>query len=33
MNFKDFLKKFSTLSNTFIEDFHNIYELNESNDT
>jgi len=31
MNFKDFLKKFSTLSNSFIEDFHNIYELNENN--
>lgn len=33
MNFKEFLKKFSTLNNSFIEDFHTIYELNENDDT
>ncbi len=32
MNFRDFLKKFSTLNNNFIDDFHNIYELNDNND-
>jgi hypothetical protein len=31
MNFKDFLKKFSTLNNSFIEDFHTIYKLEENN--
>ena len=28
---KDFLKKYSTLSNKFIEDFYNIYDYNEYN--
>lgn len=31
MDFKDFLKKFSALNNSFIEDFHSIYELDETN--
>ena len=28
---RDFLKKYSMLSNEFIDDFYNIYEFNESN--
>ena len=26
MDFRDFLKKFSTLNNDFIDDFYNIYD-------
>lgn len=29
LSLKDFLKKFSTLSNEFIDDFYNIYDFNE----
>jgi hypothetical protein len=31
MKFRDFLKKYSNLSNDFIDDFYNIYDYNESN--
>ena len=31
ITFRDFLKKYSTLSNEFIDDFYNIYDFNESN--
>ena len=31
INFKDFLKKYSNLSNEFIDDFYNIYNFNEYN--
>jgi hypothetical protein len=30
ISFKDFLKKYSTLSNLFIEDFYTIYNYNEN---
>ena len=31
INFKSFLKKYSNLSNSFIDDFHNIYDYDELN--
>ena len=31
MKLIDFLKKYSTLSDIFIDDFYNIYDYNESN--
>ena len=31
MKFQEFLKKYSNLSNDFIDDFYNIYDYNESN--
>jgi hypothetical protein len=31
MKFREFLKKYSNLSNDFIDDFYNIYDYNESN--
>ena len=31
LSLKDFLKKYSTLSNDFIDDFYNIYDFNEHN--
>lgn len=31
LSLKDFLKKYSTLSNDFIDDFYNIYDFNEYN--
>lgn len=31
MKFHEFLKKYSNLSNDFIDDFYNIYDYNESN--
>ena len=33
MKFKDFLKKYSNLNNEFIDDFYNIYEFNENNNS
>ena len=32
MKLKEFLKKYSTLSNAFIDDFHNIYTFDEENE-
>ena len=32
MEFKDFLKKYSSLNDEFIDDFNNIYEFNENSD-
>jgi meiotically up-regulated gene 157 (Mug157) protein len=32
MKLREFLKKYSTLSNAFIDDFHNIYTLDEENE-
>jgi phage anti-repressor protein/uncharacterized Fe-S cluster protein YjdI len=32
MNLRDFLKKYSTLSNAFIDDFHNIYTFDAVNE-
>ena len=29
LSLKDFLKKYSTLSNDFIDDFYSIYDFNE----
>jgi hypothetical protein len=31
ISLKDFLKKYSTLSNEFIDDFYTIYDFNEYN--
>ena len=33
MKFKDFLKKYSNLNDEFIDDFYNIYEFNENNNS
>jgi hypothetical protein len=31
LSLKDFLKKYSILSNDFIDDFYTIYDFNENN--
>jgi hypothetical protein len=33
MKFKDFLKKYSNLNDEFIDDFYNIYEFNDDNNS
>jgi hypothetical protein len=33
LTLRDFLKKYSTLSNEFINDFYNIYDHNNSNNS
>ena len=33
MKFKDFLKKYSNLNDEFVDDFNNIYEINENNNS
>ena len=33
MKFKDFLKKYSNLNDEFVDDFNDIYEFNEDNNS